>query len=452
MNRYRDVTYGKFECTVRSEKAEKHRTRLVIGGNRITNAGDVGTPTAEMLLVKIMLNSVISTPGAKFMSIDISNFYLNTPMLRYECMKLKLANLPEEIIQEYKLHDIATSNGSVHVEVRKGMYGLPQAGLLANLLLEKRLNKNGYFQSTIIPGLWTHTTRPIQFTLVVDDFGVKYVGEEHAEHLMSVLREFYAITHDWKGNKYIGITLDWDYERKKVHLSMSGYIGKALTQFKHLTPTKGQDLPYPSAPTKYGAKIQYAQTPVDAPLLDEEGKKFIQQVCGKFLFYGRAVDGTILVALSAIASQQSKPTTDTMAKAKQLLDYLASQEKAILTYSASEMVLAVHSDAGYLNEPNARSRAGGHFFLSNHAAHPPNNGAILNLAQIIKNVMSSATEAELGALFITTREAVYIQNILTAMGHKQPATPIQMDNLTAEGIINSKIQPKQTKAMDMWFH
>ena len=141
-----------------------------------------------------------------------------------------------------------------------------------------------------------------------------------------------------------------------------------------------------------------------------------------------------------------------MAKAKQLLDYLASQEEAILTYSASEMVLAVHSDAGYLNEPNARSRAGGHFFLSNHAAHPPNNGAILNLAQIIKNVMSSATEAELGALFITTREAVYIRNILTAMGHKQPATPIQTDNLTAEGVINNKIQPKRTKAMDMRFH
>lgn len=175
-------------------------------------------------------------------------------------------------------------------------------------------------------------------------------------------------------------------------------------------------------------------------------------MCGKFLFYGRAVDNTILVALSAIASQQSKPTTDTMAKAKQLLDYLASQEEAILTYSTSKMVLAVHSDAGYLNEPNARSRAGGHFFLSNHTTHLPNNGAILNLTQIIKNVMSSATETALRALFITTRKAVYIRNILMAMGHKQPATPIQTDNLTAEGVINNKIQPKQTKAMDMLFH
>ena len=89
------------------------------------------TPTAEMLLVKIMLNSAISTPGPKFMSIDISNFYLNTQVIWHEYMKLKLSNLPKEIIQEYKLHEIAASNRSVYVEVQKGMHGLPQAGLLA---------------------------------------------------------------------------------------------------------------------------------------------------------------------------------------------------------------------------------------------------------------------------------------------------------------------------------
>ena len=79
------------------------------------------------------------------------------------------------------------------------------------------------------------------------------------------------------------------------------------------------------------------------------------------------------------------------------------------------MVLAVHSDAGYLNEPNARSRAGGHFFLSDHSTYPPNNGAILNIAQVIKNVMSSAAEAELGALFICARKAIYMRLILKEM-------------------------------------
>ena len=194
-DRFKDVTY-KIEWTVRTEMAKKHRTRLVIGDNCIKNAGNVGTLTAKMPLVKIMLNSVISAPGAKFMSIGISNFYLASPMFVPEYMKLKLSNLPEEIIQEYKLCDIVTSGGSVYVKIQRGMYGLPQAGLLAKKLLECWLNKYGFFQSIIILGLWTYTAMPIQSTLVVDDFRVKYVREEHVEYLMSVLREFYTITND----------------------------------------------------------------------------------------------------------------------------------------------------------------------------------------------------------------------------------------------------------------
>jgi hypothetical protein len=186
--------------------------------------------------------------------------------------------------------------------------------------------------------------------------------------------------------------------------------------------------------------------------LNQKEKKFIQKVCGKFLFLGRAVDSTLLCPISAIASQSSKPTTDTMAQTLQLLDYLASQEEAAITYNASEMILAAHSDASYLSEPQARSRAGGHFFLSSNAEIPPNNGAVLNIAHIIKHVMSSATEAELGALYIMAREAVYIRIILEEMGHKQPPTPLQTDNSMADGVVNGKIQPKRTKAMDMRFH
>ncbi|EJK63093.1 hypothetical protein THAOC_16272 [Thalassiosira oceanica] len=134
-----------------------------------------------------------------------------------------------------------------------------------------------------------------------------------------------------------------------------------------------------------------------------------------------------------------------MAQAKQLLDYVASQEEAVLTFSASEMKLAVHSDAGYLNEPNARSRAGGHFFLSNDADVPPNNGAILNISHVIKHVMSSATEAELAGLYIMAQEAVYIRIILEEMGHKQSPTPVQTDNAIAEQVIDKKVQPKRKK-------
>ena len=138
---------------------------------------------------------------------DIKNFYLNTPLKRMEYIKIKLTDIPQKVIQEYKLKDMSTTDGSIYMEVSKGMYGLPQAGLLAQKLIQERLTEHEYHQSKIIPGLWKHKTRPIVFTLVVDDFGVKYANKEDAEHLMSVLKQDYEVTKDWKGERYIEMHL-----------------------------------------------------------------------------------------------------------------------------------------------------------------------------------------------------------------------------------------------------
>ena len=116
------------------------------------------------------------------------------------------------------------------------MYGLPQSGLIAQKLLEKRLNKKFCHQNEINLGLWKHKWRPICFSLCADYFGVKYVGKHHAEYLMSVLREHYKISHDWKGKRYLGMDLDWDYVHRKVHLSMMLYVIDALTKFRHDNP------------------------------------------------------------------------------------------------------------------------------------------------------------------------------------------------------------------------
>ena len=160
----------------------------------------------------------------------------------------------------------------------------------------------------------------------------------------------------------------------------------------------------------------------------------------------------MICALGYLASQQANPTQDTMKKVKQFLDYALSNPDAIVTYQASDMVLTVHSDASYLSESKARSRAGGHFFCIKDELFPTNNGAVLAVLQIIKAVMSSATEAELGALYITAYEAVPMRHLLIEMGHPQPPTPIQVDNTTTLGVVKQTIQPKRTKAMDMRFH
>jgi hypothetical protein len=139
-----------------------------------------------MITVKILLNSVISTNNAKFTTIDIKDFYPNTPMEHPEFLQLKLSDIPNTIIDLYKLRDI-THDGYVFVPIQKGMYRLPQAGIIAQKLLEQRLWANGYHQSKINPGFWTHDWLPICFALCVDGFGVKYVGKEHADHLIQTL-------------------------------------------------------------------------------------------------------------------------------------------------------------------------------------------------------------------------------------------------------------------------
>ena len=233
---------------------------------------------------------------------------------------------------------------------------------------------------------------------------------------------------------------------------MPGYVNDALKRFKRERPKRLQHQPHPHVPPNYGAKKQYAEEEDLGPVLGKDEIKFVQQVLGTFMYYARAVDSTILVALSAIATEQQEPTKKTLERVNQFLDYCASNDNAILTYKPSDMVLAVHSDASYLSVSKARSRAGGHFFLSDNEEHPPDNGAVLSVAQIIKAVMASATEAKIGAMFVNAREAVPVRKTLEEMGHPQPPTPMQTDNSAAHAVVGKNVQPRRLKAMDMRFH
>ncbi len=157
------MTYVKFVCNVRTEKKDPYRIQATMGGNLINYPEDVGTPTAILLLIKIFLNSIILTQGAKFANADLANFYLMTPLKRPEYTKMRLSDIPEEVIKEYNLHQFATPDGWVYIKVIRGMYGLPQAGSLGHDLLEQRLNKEGYFQSQLCQD--SGSTKPTHFSL-----------------------------------------------------------------------------------------------------------------------------------------------------------------------------------------------------------------------------------------------------------------------------------------------
>jgi hypothetical protein len=162
---------------------------------------------------------------------------------------------------------------------------------------------------------------------------------------------------------------------------------EALARFGHPIPDKPQHQPHQHAIPTYRAIVQYAKPKDTSRCLTPAKKKFIQEVIAVFLYYGRAIDSTMSMALSAIASAQAEPTEDTMTRCKQFLDYADTHQDAIITYKKSDMILIVHSDASYLSEPKARSRAGGHFFFSSDIEDPIDNGSVFNLAQLIKAVM-----------------------------------------------------------------
>eukprot|EP00804_Cyclotella_cryptica_P000085 CCRYP_013737-RA/>CCRYP_013737-RA protein AED:0.42 eAED:0.29 QI:0/0/0/0.75/0/0.25/4/0/546 len=410
----KDATYGRFACTARPEKRSPSHSPRSAAHRIITGRSH---PTAEMLTAKL-LSTAISTPVY-----DHGHFQLLPHDLpRPEYLRLKLSDIPTEIIR----NTASTSLGGWdHLcSCSNVCRSLPQAGLLANELLEKRLNAHGYHQSKLVPACGNTSGDP-----------------SNSPWWWMILSTI--IHYRLEGSRYIGITLDWDYDGAGVHLSMPGYV-KRLSANSN-THTTGATCTLHRLPINYGARkcLKHPQQPHPRP----KGQKFIQQVCGKFLFLGRAVDPTLLCPISAIASQSSKPTVDTPADKTTLgLHRHPRQSSAHLQRQRHG---PRHPQRRQLSQATRGAQEQG-FFLSSNAEIPP-NGAVLNIAHIIKHVMASAT-AELAALYIMARKAVFIRIILEELGHTQPHPGSKQTTPPLKASSNGKIQPKRTKAMDMRFH
>jgi hypothetical protein len=113
--RIRDVMYGSFSFDFKPNKEEKERTRLTVGGDRIKYLDDCSTLMADMILFKILVNSILSTLNAKCIMIDIKDFYLQTPTERAEYMRLKILDIPEEVIHHYNLMSLVTQDGYTYI-------------------------------------------------------------------------------------------------------------------------------------------------------------------------------------------------------------------------------------------------------------------------------------------------------------------------------------------------
>jgi hypothetical protein len=210
-------------------------------------------------------------------------------------------------------------------------------------------------------------------------------------------------------------------------------------------------------------KKQYAEPTNTTPFLDLKDTKRVQEVLGTFLYYGRAMNSTMLVAIRNISTQQAKGTQATMQAIPHLLNYCATHPNATICYIASDICLHVDSDASYLSVSKARSRVAGFPYLSSRPRDPnnplvstnpppPSNVTILTPCHIMREALSSTAEAKLGGLFYNGKEACPICITLEELGYPQPTTVIVTDNSTASSVANNSIKQKRSKAINMQFN
>ena len=452
--KHKKVTYANFVCDYRPLKSEKYRVRMTIGGDRLDYAEETASPAASLIETKLLINSVISDAknGARFLTLDLKDHFLQTIMKEPEYMRIHSKYLTKEIKNQYKTNNYVWKDGFIYCKIKRGMYGLKQAARLAYDLIKQRLKPYGYTPDPISPNIWKHESKPTVFCLCVDDFGVKYYSKADADHLLNALKQ-YKTTIDWTGSNYCGLRLQWNYDDGWVDISMPDYVSKTLLKLNHPKPKKPVNAPHEWNKPAYGKTPQIA--PVDnTPKLNEKEKTRIQKIVGSFLYYARAIDATILPALSEIATLQAHPTESTKMKANKMLDYLATHSEAKVRFKASDMILHIDSDAAYLIAPNVKSRIAGYYYLGNMPSKNDKsiNGAILVECRYLKYVVASAAEAETGGLFHNCQNAIYIRRLLEILGHKQIPTPIKTDNSTASSFVTDMIKQKRSKSWDMRYH
>ena len=427
------------------------RVRGTVGGDKLPYDGPTAAMTADLETMRIVLNAIASE-GACMMTADIENFYLGCPMDRAEYMRIPVKFIPDDIVLKYDMKPYIV-NGYIYVEINKTLYGLKQAGILSQQRLVDLLSKRGYHQAKNTPCLFTHENNGTAFSLVVDDFLVKYKDETTAKHFIDTLEELYTLKVDKSDKqKYIGITINYNRKYKYIDLSMPGYVDKAMKRFQK-TDIRGVDSPIIYVPPIYGPQTQMIKDDtVKSPSLSPAQILRVQEIVGVFLYYSRAVDPMMVVAINKIGSKQASADATLMIEVERFLQYASRWKDAMIRIHASDMKLQVHSDASYLSETKSRSRAGAYMFLGTKQPGEKPNGAVLFLSTIISTVVDSAAAAEYAALFIAAQAATSLRLTLSDLGYPQEATPIICDNECAVGIANASFTQKRSKTIDMRYH
>ena len=363
------------------------RVRGTVGGDRCEYTGNRTANVANMTTVKILLNHVISDEDSAFVTADMDDFYLMTGNLEVPVhMRIQLSDIPPQSLAHFRIDSfIKPSDTSVLVCVTGGMYGLPEAGRLAQQKLIPHLAKNGYTECPNTPMLFRHTIRNISFVLVVDDLGIKYKHSkpDDLEHLFLCLRELYSIKTNLRGDKFLGLTIEWNYQspykNSTCEVSIPNYYSDAIRRFD-ITCDSNVFTPEICPHRNYRSPSSQQIVYDESPLLDATGIKLLQSIVGVMLYAARAVDAMKLLPCSHLASSQPNPTENDLAAAQHLLRNAATFPNPTLVFRPSDMILRIIGDASFNSEKGARSRVGIYCHLGNATDDIFINGPILCLS------------------------------------------------------------------------
>jgi len=450
----RAAVYYSPQCKIKSDG--QLRVRGTYGGDR--HPGDLGDRTAHtapMEAIKLLFAATASDK-AKYgkevgaLVVDVKDAYLNSILEKKAYMRIKLDQLSPQTISDYNLQAIS-KNGSVLFEIEKGIYGHPEAGRLwQRELIDNCLKPAGFFPLPSSPCLFSNKEKTVVFSLVVDDFFIKYRTRAAADPLLKALEARYTITKDETASKYLGLTITWE-ANNAVSVSLPGYIDALTTRLKftselqHHSPACVAEL----SRKTYSRGPQMAEVDSSAAL-NEADTLFVQIVLGALLYYSRAVDSTMLTAINHIATTGF--TEKALAAATYLLIYAKTHPTAHVRFRASDMVARAQCDASFNGRSKGRSTQGGLIYLGD-ADHPEEiNGAVECFSSIISVVVASAAEAEYAALFQTARSLLPIRQLLIELGYDQPSSHIFCDNAVAVKLANDDIAEKRSKTFDNRFH
>ena len=446
------VSYANPRFKTKTGEADQttYHCRQTFGGDKASTGDSTYSSTSTMEEVKLFLTGAVSD-NANLSAIDITAFFLNTPLQRYAYLRMPYAQASPNLIKKYGWEKYQ-QNGAIIFEVRKAMYGMDDASRKSFQMLEKCLRADGYNNTERNPNLFRHNNNGVAFTLVVDDLCVKWSTQEGWQHLLQTLRKTYDIKVQEKIKRYIGFTINYDQVNRTIDLTMPGYADNMMTTLQVINP---KFVSSPAEPPSFNpnSKAQRTQPDTTAPRPDK--KKWLQQLAGFSMYFARAVNYAIKTAVSKLAQDQAEPTEASIRRAERLCAYIFHHRDPTLRLIPCDMQVQAHSDASFLGESKGRSRYSYTIWLGKPVTHNADN-YVPNITQfdtgIISNVVTSVAESEYTALYKCTLAVLRSRGYVEDMGYPQRTTVIYVDNECAKGLANRTCQDKHLKHIDMRLH